>query len=945
MRTEAIKLTNHQPAHESTGNEYPGEWWTRYASGLEELSPTAKAVLDADAEYIVRSGIFGTGGADGDFAGWPASRLRKGLVMGSVQSGKTASLLGVAAKALDGNVDIVVVLGGTRIALWKQTYRRLLNQLDRWSPEADLNSRRRRILLPAPQLIDGDEGLDTIYSETPNLVKRGLLAGRPVIAVVMKQPDHLERFARFIRPILEQVFRERARPVHMLVIDDEADDGSILDSDTEVGEPVESALRKQIPRRIARLWSDRDPGVETFNSKLYCTYIAYTATPQSNFLQADHNPLAPSDFICALRVPGAEGQVDVRGPSYLEKNGLGAQYTGGEVFYARDATEFPFCKLAERLERNQHESDEEFLQREALESTERLGEALRSFFVAGAIRLYRSGKRLSKVMGAEILSATEVNDWMPSPHSMLIHPSAQVQSHFDMANLVAHWANGEPSLPVDEARMLNAAGLADRLQAEEPLWKAWLKRFRETKSFLTERDGGHSLPAPDDSEWPSIKDILESEVFPFTQLFVINSDPRSDDSPGFTLSRREDGLFLRPRNIYSIFVSGNVMARGLTLEGLTTTLFLRSSGSPVADTQMQMQRWFGYRGNYLNLCRVFLYADQFQLFRGYHEADEALRREILGYMNAPHSAAPKPTVLQGVDFRATGKVANLRALPLSPGADAFLRVAEEGHAAQSNEDLLADLLLSEHWQELFVGGVLRGAFAERQFSLIEAADVLERFRYSTHLPTLDGASHRRWGSLEYQHQIDASKAPLFRPPNTGASVDVVPPNGCPFSVAAYLRLWDALLTRRARGICPTDQPDTPWSMIDLARYRADAPKFTVGIRYGASGVAQHPVLGANGVQRMDRAIVNGRFSSTWGSRNPGRGEDSYLGDQLFDYHVTGVTPPRRLEGEPLWRPRGDGGLILFHVVKPSSGTHDIVTAGISIPLGGPDHIAALRGIG
>lgn len=942
MQTETITLVGPssaaQPDHRSAN-----EWWERYVAGLSNISSTARAVLNSDADYIVKNGVFGAGGADGDFSKWPSTRLRKGLVMGAVQSGKTASLLGVVAKALDANVDMVVVLGGTRIALWKQTYRRLLTQLDFWSAGTDLIRRRRRTLLPAPQLIDGDEGLDSIYSETPNFVKRGLLNGRPVVAVVMKQPDHLERFARFIGPIVEQVCNERERPFHLLVVDDEADDGSILDSDNEVGEPIESTLRKQIPRRVARLWSDRDPGAETFNSKLHCTYIAYTATPQSNLLQADHNPLAPSDFICALRAPGGHGDIAPREPSYFEPKGLEFQYTGGEIFYAADGLNKPFCTLIERLEREEQESVEEFEARESSATANHLADSLRSYFVAGAIRLLYSAKRLSALADGP-LSYDEMKQRLPSPHSMLIHPGAQVHSHFEAASLVAEWAGGEAKDWDEDGNRFDALQLTARLEREEPMWKAWLQRFRATKSFLADKDGAHALPAPRDEDWPQIKEILKTEVFPFTQLFVINSDPKADESPDFSPREVGAGKFDRPRNVYSIFVSGNVMARGLTLEGLTTTLFLRSSASPAADSQMQMQRWFGYRGSYLNLCHVFLHVEQFQLFLGYHEADEALRREILGYMNDPNQIAPKPTVLQGVDFRATGKIANLRALPLSPGADVFLRVAESGGAASANEQLLAVLLAAENWTELDVGGTKRGIFADRQFSLVEAAELLERFRYSNHQPTVEGISHRRWRSLELQHQIDSPRGPLFRSPFSGLSVDVVPPNACPYSVAAYLRLWDALLTRRARGICPTDRPDTPWSMIDLANYRASAPKFTIAVRYGAADLAQNAALSAYGIQRMERSIVNGKFVSTWGSRNPGTGVDSYLGDQLFDYHITGRNPPIRIDGEPIWRPRGDGGLILFHVVKPLWGSHDIVTAGVSIPLGGPDHIAALRGI-
>ena len=101
------------------------------------------------------------------------------------------------------------------------------------------------------------------------------------------------------------------------------------------------------------------------------------------------------------------------------------------------------------------------------------------------------------------------------------------------------------------------------------------------------------------------------------------------------------------RDRCTIFVSGNVMARGLTLEGMTTALFQRSSNAPLADTQMQMQRWFGYRGSYIELCRVFASADQLALFSAYHDIDEAIRSAIIERMTG---GAPEPAVLQGTDF-------------------------------------------------------------------------------------------------------------------------------------------------------------------------------------------------------------------------------------------------------------------------------------------------------
>jgi hypothetical protein len=447
----------------------------------------------------------------------------------------------------------------------------------------------------------------------------------------------------------------------------------------------------------------------------------------------------------------------------------------------------------------------------------------------------------------------------------------------------------------------------------------------------------------DDAQWDEIKRLLREEVLPYTRLSVINSDPRADERPQFEPEKVGNDLFVAARDIYTIFVSGNVMSRGITLEGLTTTIFLRSADEPASDTQMQMQRWFGYRGTYLHLCRVFLFTDQYQLFLAYHEGDEALRREVLGEMNANPGIAPKPTVLQGAGFRATGKIANLRALPLCPGADPFIKVIDTADFAYHNIGVLVSLLNIETWSDVAVGGVLRGKSMQRQLSLTQVSELLESFKYSSHAPNPNGVNHLRWRALEAQNGLTFPEAPLFRPPThiPGGS-EIVSPPSCPYSVAAYLRFWNALLSRRARGIIPTDDRITPWSMIDLKKYAASAPKFYVGIRYGAAGECNDPRLASHGIQLMERGSRDGILVSTWGSRNPGKDEDAYLGDQLFDYHVHDGAPPTRTEGEPIWRKRGSPGLVLFHVIRGANGQKDTVTVGLALPLGGPDHIAALR---
>ncbi len=935
----------------------PITWWGRYEGAARRtLTETATQVLATDCNYIVNNCIFGAGEISSLDNKWPPTRLRRGLVMGSVQSGKTASLIGVVAKSLDHGIDIVVVLAGTRLALWRQTYERISSQLDGWSTLSDSERRLARIFLPNPAVLVGTEQLPplgTLYHETPNLVRRRLIERRPLIAIVMKHSDHLIRFGQFLHSVLETTYQRSNRPLHLLVIDDEADDGSVLDSTIEAGLAPDSEVLKQIPRHIARLWSGHRPHHETLHERLFATYVAYTATPQANFLQNDHNPLSPSDFVASLRVPSDEGATppsSSRSTTYSEPLGLPYFYTGGEFFYRRLASpestiscSYPFPR------RNDFETNETF--EEALERSRQsiLSDSLRAYFVAGALRLYTAKRSLAAARADAPSTLEHIKQIVPPPHSMLFHPSARIDTHFVAARELVSWStqfcpeDERPTEWEEAAPELNVTGLSLRLQHEEDLWKSWLKKFEATRARLSFLSSASLLPIEAVTLWPAIREILINQVFPHTRISIINSDPRADDRPHFDPEPVSGGLYAPPRDIFTIFVSGNVMARGLTLEGLTTTLFLRSSNDPLADTQMQMQRWFGYRGRYLHLCRAFMFEDQLQLFRAYHENDEALRREIVTEMNANMQSAPTPLVLQGRDFRATGKIANLRTLPLCPGSDPFIRILEHGKFADHNAGLVNTLLDKNEWEEINIGGILRGTLMRHQLGLVEAAELLESFRYTNHSPSRNAEHHDRWRAIASEVEIPSPDTPLFRPPECSHETrDLVPPSQCPYSIAAYLRLWSAMLTRRARGMVPTDNPSVPWSMINLSDYVRSAPRFYVGIRYGSVGLCSYSQLANHGVLSVRRNSQDGLLYATWGSRNPGEGVDAYLGDQLFDYHVHHEKPPVQFSGEPRWRPRGAPGLILFHLIQTPGQQNDAVAIALGIPLGGPDHFAALR---
>lgn len=82
----------------------------------------------------------------------------------------------------------------------------------------------------------------------------------------------------------------------------------------------------------------------------------------------------------------------------------------------------------------------------------------------------------------------------------------------------------------------------------------------------------------------------------------------------------------RETGLNVIAIGGDKLARGLTLEGLSVSYFLRSS--KMYDTLMQMGRWFGYRPGYIDLCRLFTTPDLVEWFGHIAVANDELRREF-----------------------------------------------------------------------------------------------------------------------------------------------------------------------------------------------------------------------------------------------------------------------------------------------------------------------------
>lgn len=86
----------------------------------------------------------------------------------------------------------------------------------------------------------------------------------------------------------------------------------------------------------------------------------------------------------------------------------------------------------------------------------------------------------------------------------------------------------------------------------------------------------------------------------------------------------EETSWERPARL--IAVGGDVLSRGLTLEGLCVSYFYRRVTA--SDTLLQMARWFGYRDGYEDLCRIWINAESADNYRFAADSIEELRADL-----------------------------------------------------------------------------------------------------------------------------------------------------------------------------------------------------------------------------------------------------------------------------------------------------------------------------
>lgn len=278
--------------YEEAKNNITPIFWTRYKDYLidkKHFSPSIVSMLGDDTldkklmKYIVNPK-----------AEYSAPVLKRGLIIGDVQSGKTSTYIGFICKAADAGYRVFILLTGTIESLRRQTQERVEEGFIGIDMSAN-NTGGKRIGVgedKKPILAMALTSRTSDFTGNSNKIAVALSDKDAVVFIIKKQKNVLSKLKNWLVSLNADPSTGKI-DIPMLMIDDEADNASINTSKS-----------KEDPTTINKLI--RELGSIFTKSN----YVGFTATPFANVFidpetteKMETQDLFPEDFIVALPTP------------------------------------------------------------------------------------------------------------------------------------------------------------------------------------------------------------------------------------------------------------------------------------------------------------------------------------------------------------------------------------------------------------------------------------------------------------------------------------------------------------------------------------------------------------------------------------------------------------------------------------------------------------------
>lgn len=518
---------------------------------------------------------------------------RRGMVMGSVQSGKTANYTGLITKSIDAGYKLIVVLAGTHNSLRSQTQFRLNEEILGYDLDKVQEFRGQAARIGVRAMFQDHAIVQTLTSssESGDFKKRDAektamipdLNGPAIIMIVKKHVSilkYLIDWATSIIGIDDDSGRRVVTDIPLLVIDDECDYASVNTKKTvkdENGLIVEDCDPARTNLRIREL-------LTAFYKSVY---IGYTATPFANIFihHEDKHPLYgedlfPRNFIYSLSQP-----TNYIGPErmfgLLDNPAVGIK--GQEPLpLLRSITD------SETIIPNKHKKD--LIIGELPQS---LKNAIKDYLISCAVRRMRNSS--------------------PPHNSMLIHVTRFTAVQSQVEELVTK------ELRRNINRIQNSN---DRLEDFKEIWETG---FMPVSEVMNSEFGCpiHTWQEVMEHLYPVARKIRTKTVNGTVKDSLDYKYAEMETKRKIELG---ETVLWEDRGQHYIAIGGDKLSRGLTLDGLTVSYYLRASR--MYDTLMQMGRWFGYRDGYEDTCRIYTTNELIGWYRFIATASVELRHEL-----------------------------------------------------------------------------------------------------------------------------------------------------------------------------------------------------------------------------------------------------------------------------------------------------------------------------
>ena len=530
---------------------------------------------------------------------------KKGLVVGQVQSGKTANYTGLICKASDAGFGLIIVLAGIHNNLRSQTQLRIDESFLGFDTQHTraFNQQSIKIGVGKP----GFGKTNVAHSLTSSLEKGDFTQGaanalginfdtkEPIVAIIKKNPHVLRRIHQWLAAQAEEdtelglVIRNKS----LLLIDDESDNASInISNDPE----RQSSINGWITQ-ILNLFGKN-------------AYVGYTATPFANiFIPLDDQNLFPRNFIKNIQAPS---------------NYIGPEKVFGLIPLEEDESSNTVLPIVNRVNDyldfvpDRHKKDDQL----PSSLPESLKRAIRCFIITCAIRRLRG--------------QTMVHN------SMLVHVSRFTRWQDYITDLVSNqFMYYRRGIDQNDSAILNE--FKSTFEQDENGYKSFVSVSQQIlDSDLKNLDSQIQV-----HKWSDVLQHLNEAV---SRIEVKSIHGGSGEALDY---------FDHKKGLSVIAIGGNKLSRGLTLEGLSVSYYLRASR--MYDTLMQMGRWFGYRGGYVDLCRLFTSAELNRWYCQITDASNELRQEF-DYMSEVTGSTPEKYALKVRTFPGTLLVTALNKL-------------------------------------------------------------------------------------------------------------------------------------------------------------------------------------------------------------------------------------------------------------------------------------------